>query len=77
MLGKKAIACLQMAALRPDEPERRRLYEAACSRWSEKAVCAKFEELISKGYIGCGISARSGWLTARGRSALNEANHCD
>lgn len=76
-LGEKAIACLAMAALRATDQERERLYAEACARWSEKAVCAKFAELVSRGYMECGVSARTGWLEPKGRDALRRATGID
>jgi len=74
-LGEKAIACLRMAALSATSGERWRLYSEACERFSEKAVCAKFEDLDRKGYIDFGVSPRRGWLTDKGWSALKEVEH--
>lgn len=47
------------------------LYDEACARWSEKAVCRKFEELADRGYIEYGVSARTGWLTEKGQAAMD------
>jgi hypothetical protein len=77
-LGAKALACLRVAEARHakgDLPHVRQhdarvLYDAACARWSEKAVCRKFEELVKRRYLECGVSARTGWLTDKGRAAL-------
>lgn len=71
VLGEKAIACLRMAALKAGSPERQRLYDEACARWSEKAVIRKFEELVKRRYMECGVSARTGWLEPKGRAALD------
>lgn len=77
-LQAKALACLEMAEElhRRDRPHREsfeaygRLYQAATERWSQKAVLSKFEELVSRGYLDCGVSARTGWLTQKGRDTL-------
>lgn len=69
-LGEKARACLRMAALDPLDDARWALYREASARWSEKAVCRKFEELADRGYLEFGVSARTAWLTAKGRAAL-------
>lgn len=69
-LGRKAIAILQFAALPNCSDERRVAYQAACAEFSEKAVCVKCQELVDRGYMECGVSARTGWLTEKGRAAL-------
>ncbi len=68
--GEKALVCLKMAVLSADDPERWSLYSSACKRWSEKAVCRKFEDLGRKGYVDYGVSPRTGWLTPKGQEAL-------
>jgi hypothetical protein len=71
MFGERALVCMRIAALSSGDAERWRLYEKACARYSEKAINAKFEELISRGYMECGVSARTAWLTDKGLAALN------
>lgn len=69
-LGEKAVACLRIAALRHGErnfPAAELAYREACDKWSQKAVDAKFQQLVDKGYLECGVSARTGWLTEKGR----------
>ena len=74
--GEKALACLRIAELRSAShdaatwEEARALYEAACQRWSQKAVDRMFESLAERNYVEYGVSARTGWLTAKGREAL-------
>ena len=57
-LGSKAIACLEMARLlhRPisDHEAYEAAYADACRLYSEKAVLAKFRELVDRGYLECG-----------------------
>ena len=68
-LQPKAIDCLRIAAT-PLGPEREALHEAAAARWSAKAVWRKLEELYDRGYVECGTSELSCWLTEKGRTAL-------
>jgi hypothetical protein len=72
MLGPKALDCLRLASLPIRSDERRVLYKVLCARWSEKALCKSMELLASKEYIDYGVSARTGWLTSKGHSALME-----
>lgn len=72
-LGEKSLACLRLAALHSDPhryEDRSRLYEGLCVLYSEKAVCKKMEDLATRGYIDYGVSARTGWLTDKGKEAL-------
>lgn len=72
-MKQKAIDCLILAQKdafafqRWDE-----WYEEICGRWSEKAVNRKMEELSKRGYIEYGVSARTGWLTDKGKAALEK-----
>lgn len=59
-----------MAQLPATSEERRNLYEQACIRFSEKSVMRKFEDLLSKKYIECGVSERTGWITQKGLDLL-------
>jgi hypothetical protein len=71
-LGPKAVVCLAIAALpKRDHDEWRRAYDAACERYSEKAVLRMFDSLAARDYIEYGVSARTGWLTEKGRAAMN------
>ena len=74
-LGQKSIACLLIAGIPPRNRAGwwDRLYAEACEQYSEKATCATFERLSRKGYIDYGVSARTGWLTDKGRAALQAA----
>lgn len=47
-------------------------YQALYERYPPKKVDAKFEKIYRKGYIECGVSARTGWLTPKGRAKLQE-----
>lgn len=69
-LGEKSLACLRMARFSFASQERQALYLAACERFSQKAVDKKFEDLVDAGYMECGVTARSGWLTEKGRGAI-------
>ncbi len=71
-LSKKAIDCLAVAERGGDgDPYEWRLrYDVACGKYSEKAVNKKMQELADRGYIECGVSARTGWLTQKGKNAL-------
>lgn len=77
-LSPKAIACLKMAEVLHLKVESahewwRQLYELACAEFSEKAINAKFLELTIRGYLDYGVSARTAWLTPKGRTALDQA----
>lgn len=74
-LREKAITCLRIAALRHggrpgDSDAGAELYRRAAALYSDKALDAKFEELTERGYLEYGVSARTGWLTPKGRDAL-------
>lgn len=73
-LQPKALNCLLLASMTPGSEERDALYELICGWYSERAVCAKMEELVRRGYLECGVSARTGWLTEKGKAALLEAD---
>lgn len=73
-LGEKALACLRMAAMSTADARRTTLYLEACNRWSQKAVDTMFQSLADRGYIYCGVTARSGWLIDKGVAALAEAD---
>jgi hypothetical protein len=70
--GPKALAILRCAEARSngDFDLARDLFRDANARFTEKAVAVKAEELVSRGYMECGVSARTGWLTEKGRAAL-------
>lgn len=74
VLSQKSINLLRIASLRGGDGNNwdawRSAYEEACRKYSEKAVLHKFEELERRQYLDCGVSARTGWLTEKGRSAL-------
>lgn len=38
----------------------------------EKVVYAKYDNIDSKGYVNCGVSLRTGWLTQKGIDRLKE-----
>lgn len=76
-LAEKALAVLDIASMSPASVERRDAYRDACAVWSEKAVCAKFDELARRGYIEYGVSARTGWLTDKGKEALRGINQSE
>ena len=70
-LGQKAIDCLKLAELHGRwDWEWDEHYMAICERYSEKAVTVKMVELANRGYIEYGVSARTGWLTEKGKAAL-------
>ena len=70
-MGSKSLDVLRVASLPNLSLERTVAYKAACERWSEKAVVAKFEELTRRGLITYGVSARTGWLTEKGKQILD------
>ncbi len=71
-LGEKAMACLKMARISFGSAEYNALYQTACDKYSEKAVLVKFEQLATDGYIEYGVTARSGWLTEKGKAILRD-----
>lgn len=72
-LGPKAYDCLKLADLHGRwDHEWDEHYAEICKRYSEKAVTVKLTELANRGYIEYGVSARTGWLTDKGREALAE-----
>ena len=71
-LGEKALACLRIAEVHSTDPAWDDRYDLACRQYSEKAVIRKMEELCDRGYIECGVSVRTGWLTDKGAQALCE-----
>ncbi len=73
-LHEKALTCLAFAALPIGTPERVAAIAAACDRWSPKAVRAKVEELVDRGYIEPLLSGTAcGALTPKGLAALYAA----
>lgn len=69
-MERKGLICLRIAALPGGSADRTRLYADACRLFSEKAVIRKMERLSDKDYIEYGVSARTGWLTEKGRLTL-------
>jgi hypothetical protein len=72
-LSEKAIACLLIAETHKAgnyDSVWNECYRIACQRFSEKAVNLKMLELARRGYIDYGVSARTGWLTEKGKAAL-------
>ena len=47
-------------------------YQILYGRYPPKQVDAKFEKIYRKGYIECGVSVRTGWLTGKGMEKLYE-----
>ena len=47
-------------------------YEVLIQKYPEKKVYAKIDKLVRKGYLEFGVSARTGWLTAKGKAKLHE-----
>ena len=69
-LSDKSLICLLIA----DSHGSKRwneYYTRACEKYSHKAINVKMEELADRGYIEYGVSVRTGWLTDKGRAALN------
>lgn len=69
-MHRKSRVVLALAAL-PIGPERWAYYEAACAEFSAKVINKKFADLERKGYINSGVTTRCGWLTDKGKAALN------
>jgi hypothetical protein len=38
--------------------------------WHPKQANAILEKVIDRGYVECGVSARTGWLTDKGKALL-------
>lgn len=71
IMGPKSIGCLTLCAL-PILSEARKTLEARLNaKFSEKAIYRRLEILDRRGYIDYGVSARTGWLTDKGKVALN------
>lgn len=73
LLGQKALDCLKLIDLSFFSDEGQIWFNEISTKYSEKAVYMKLEELESKGYLDSGVTTRSGWLTIRGKRALEEA----
>jgi hypothetical protein len=58
------LECLNVARLRG--ADRLEAYNILCKRYSAKAVDAMYQSLVHRGYMECGVSARTGWLTGKG-----------
>lgn len=67
-LSQKTIDCLLIADKTDSTWSEK--YNIACDKYSEKAVYRKMEKLAGRGYIEYGVSARTGWLTEKGREVL-------
>lgn len=51
-------------------------YTELCDRYGgEEAVNDELERLYDLGYIDCGVSVRTGWLTDAGSAALGSGRH--
>ena len=73
-LQPEAVACLAFAALPIASPERLAAIQAACNRWSFKAIARKVEELVDRGYIEpLRHGTACGYLTEKGLTALAAA----
>jgi hypothetical protein len=68
--GAKAKDCFRLVSLKFASGEWINFYTKICAKCSEKAVLIKLEELINKGYMDCGTSARGAWLTEKGKEAF-------
>lgn len=71
----KTILLLVMCSMKYTFEEvcpRSALYEALCEEYHGKAILRKLEELCDRGYIECGTSLRSSWLTDKGKQRLKE-----
>lgn len=76
-LSRKSIACLELAEITPKtDPRFENTYELTCELYSEKAVNRKMQELVDRGYIASGYTARTGHLTGKGRAALAAVRGC-
>jgi hypothetical protein len=47
-------------------------YEALCEEFPWKIVQRRWERLVAAGLMDCGVSARAGWITGKGRAYLAE-----
>ncbi len=73
-LGDKAIDLLRWAGTPFSSLQRTEAWEQVCTKYSEKAVIRKLEELATRGYTTYGGNCRGSWLTDKGRDALAEAD---
>jgi hypothetical protein len=67
--GQKTIDLLRMLAL-PMGKGLWAVYEALCEKYGFKPVERKLEELDRRDYLEYGVTARSGWLTEKGKATL-------
>jgi len=79
-LGKKLVDGLEAYAAMQEDRSSISLdgYELADARleamgYHPSVAASIIERLSRKGLVECGVSARSGWLTAAGEAALAEA----
>lgn len=73
-MGAKSLDLLRLAAMPRETNEEFQAWKLRLSeletQYSAKAVDRKMEELTDRGYTEYGVSARTGWLTDKGRQAL-------
>jgi hypothetical protein len=69
-LSDKSLICLLIADAHGSDQWNER-YHRACEKFGEKVVNKKMDDLCRRGYIECGVSSVTGWLTEKGRAALN------
>lgn len=74
-LGEKAVDLLRFAQMPTRGDEKWLVYDALNLKYGEKPVQRKLEELARRGYMEYGVSARTGWLTAKGREYLAALDH--
>lgn len=69
-LGHKALTCLDLARRTHDYNGFSEAWDAACEIYHPKQLIKMSQSLVDRGYMECGVSARTGWLTPKGRDAL-------
>lgn len=69
-LGHKALTCLDLARRTHDYKGFPEAWDAACELYHPKQIELMCQRLVDRGYMECGVSARTGWLTQKGRDAL-------
>lgn len=70
--GDKTVGILKWAALPCVSPESDFARTMLYTRFSEKAIDRKVQELADRGYLEIGVSTSYAWLTDQGRAALAE-----
>lgn len=69
-----SLELLRMSAPVPDIRAFREHVLSICQRWPDSQIYARLRELEAGGYLVAHGSPRTGWLTMKGRRALQQAS---